>query len=359
MSLSSSPTLDHAPSHTPTSSEASSVTPPVTPPRKGDLGYTLVNNVGGLRAFLDVLIKHMNIPPKLYSKAHSLPGVKTTDTRSNSRPEVLFETASPPPSRLFDLSKSTPELYVDAEGISLSRSGELSILIVHLETDVFSHTFLVHVHVLGHTTFRTKDSSGVHSLKTLFEDNRVAKVLFDCRMDSDAIFGQYGVLLAAVIDLQLMCLASRGGGGLRLPGLGDCLLQDLKLSREEQEWVNQAKARGQALWRPRCGGSMQRFNDNPLHEDIVNYCVVDAAYLPQLFKAYNEALGNRVSLLAVDHLWGNEHLDCTESGVFSWECRILQLSKMRAEHALDPHFRGGTSYNSWSNYYNPYDDDYY
>ena len=177
-------------------------------------------------------------------------------------------------------------------------------------------------------------------------------------MDSDAIFGQYGVLLAGVIDLQLMCLASRGGGGYRLPGLGSCLLQDLDIGRKEQEWVNEAKARGQTIWRPNCGGSMERFNDDPLHEDIVNYCVVDVAYLPRLFRIYNEALGNRVSLLAVDHLWGNEHLDCKDSGVFSWECTILQLSKIRAERALDPYFGGGTSYNSWYTY-NPYDDDDY
>ena len=318
-----------------------------------------MNTVAGVRSLLDLAVKHMSIPPKLYSKAHVLPSTTSVARSTSSRPWGLSELMQSPPPSFFNPINTTPELYVDAEGISLSRTGELSILILHIETSQFSHTFLVHVHALKRPTFTTKDSSGVHSLKTLFEDNRVPKVLFDCRMDSDALFGQFGVLLGGVIDLQLMCLASRGGGGLRLPGLGDCLLQDLKLSREEQEWVNQAKARGQALWRPRCGGSMQRFNDDPLHEDIVNYCVVDAAYLPQLFKAYNEALGNRVSLLAVDLLWGNEHLDCTESGVFSWECRILQLSKMRAEHALDPHFSGGTSYNSWSNYYNPYDDDYY
>ena len=58
----------------------------------------------------------------------------------------------------------------------------------------------------------------IHSLKTLFEDNRIAKVLFDCRMDSDALFGQCDVLLQGVIDLQLMYLASRGGGPRYMSG---------------------------------------------------------------------------------------------------------------------------------------------
>ena len=107
---------------------------------------------------------------------------------------------------------STPELYVDAEGISLSRHGELSILIVHIETATFSHTYLLHVHVLGHRTFYMKSSCGKQSLKAIFEDNQIPKVLFDCRMDSDAMFGQYGVLLGGAIDLQLMCLATQDGG---------------------------------------------------------------------------------------------------------------------------------------------------
>lgn len=90
---------------------------------------------------------------------------------------------------------------------------------------------------------------------------------------------------------------------------------------------------------------MERFNDNPLHEDIVNYCVVDAAYLPRLFERYNRMLGNRVSLAAIS------------ASSLSWEGRIPRLSKERAEKALDTNFTGGTAHNPWY-IHNPYDDDY-
>ena len=86
------------------------------------------------------------------------------------------------------------------------------------------------------------------------------------------------------------CYSGRWPRGL--PGLEACLLNHLNISGEERAWVTEAKARGQKLWRPRCGGSMAVFNDNPLHPDIVNYCVVDVAYLPELFEIYNAALGN-------------------------------------------------------------------
>lgn len=58
-------------------------------------------------------------------------------------------------------------------------------------------------------------------MKSLLEDNRLPKVLFDCRMDSDALFGQFGVLIGGVIDLQLMCLATQNGGPKHLPSLGN------------------------------------------------------------------------------------------------------------------------------------------
>lgn len=243
---------------------------------------------------------------------------------------------------------------MDAEGISLSRTGELSILIVHVSTADISHTFLIHVHVLGRITFSTSTSNGIHTLKTIFEDNRIPKVLFDCRMDSDALFGQYGVLLGGVIDLQMMCLAVDRGGGSRLPGLERCLLGDLIIGEAEREWVPVAKARGQLLWRPRSGGDMKVFNDDPLHQDIVNYCVVDAAYLPRLFETYNRALGNGVSLdwVSVDPPWGND-------GPYTWGRKVITHSKTRVGFSLDEHFRGGTSYNPWYTMARAYEDDDY
>ena len=317
MSYSSSPNSETAPFHSPALTAASSTSSPSTPPQRAGPAYTVVNTVTAIKACVDAIVQHVHLPPKTYSKAHCLPSV-------NGSSSLQFQLPT------------TPELYVDEEGISLSRRGELSILIVHVETRTFKRTYLIHVHVLGNRVFYTKSSDGVYTLQKIFNDNRVPKVLFDCRMDSDALFWQFAVLLQGVIDLQLMCLAAAGGGGPGLPGLESCLLSHLDIDVEERAWVSEAKARGQVLWRPRSGGSMQRFNDNPLHEDIINYCVVDAAYLPRLFETYNRALGNRISLTALG-----------TSDDPSWESRVLRLSKSRAEYCLDLGFCGGTGANPW------------
>ncbi|KAL8671381.1 MAG: hypothetical protein Q9168_004113 [Polycauliona sp. 1 TL-2023] len=329
---------------------------PISPPPARKPEYTVVNTVPTLQRCLDTTVKEMNMPAKSYAQAHILPRTNISYAKTTSGRDVLTSSGEAP-GPLFNVPKGTPELYVDAEGINLSRSGELSILIFHVETPRFSHTYLIHVHVLGNITFSTRTSNRLHSLKTIFEDNRIPKVVFDCRMDSDALFGQFGVLLEGVIDLQLMRLATSQGGGYGLPGLELCLTHDLDIASSEQAWVSEAKAKGQRLWRPRCGGKMERFNDDPLHQDIINYCVVDAAYLPRLFETYNKQLGERVYLTALDTLWGNEQLYPKETGVFSWECRVLKESRERARCSLRKYYSGGTGRNPW--YEEDYDDDPY
>ncbi|CAF9907823.1 MAG: hypothetical protein HETSPECPRED_007913 [Heterodermia speciosa] len=354
MSSTSSPIPNSSPvsSTTPTT-ETSSVSPQPTPPRLERPGYTVVNNSVELKLFLDTVVRHISLPPKLFSQVLRLPPPQSS-LEPPQGSGILREPTLVPP-KLFDVPVSIPELYVDAEGISLSRTGELSILIVHVETRSFSHTYLIHVHVLKHRTFNMHSSDGCHSLRSIFQDNRIPKVFFDCRMDSDALFGQYGVLIQGIIDLQLMCLAVQGGGRMYLPGLEACLLKDLDIDVEERALVSQAKKRGKALWSPKLGGSMERFNDDPLHEDIISYCVVDTAYLPRLFEAY-AGIGNSLSLMAVDDLWGDEDAVELSDDVFSWRNRILKESRLRAQKALDPDFTGGSAYNPWHQW-KMYDDD--
>ena len=166
-------------------------------------------------------------------------------------------------------------------------------------------------------------------------------------MDSDALYGQYGVLMGGVIDLQLMNVARRQGVGERLPSLEDCFKRDLEMSKADKKSIRRIKEEGRKLQRPKNGGSMQRFNDSPLLQRIIDYCVVDAKYLPRLFNKYNEALGNQAGVMAVDSLWGNEDLKKLADGVFSWQCRVSQESRARVRLALDPDFKGGNSANLW------------
>ena len=61
------------------------------------------------------------------------------------------------PSELVKVAASTPELFVDAEGISLSRTDELSIFKLYIDAKTHKHTYLINAHILGIKAFTTKE----------------------------------------------------------------------------------------------------------------------------------------------------------------------------------------------------------
>lgn len=105
----------------------------------------------------------------------------------------------------------SPSLYFDVEGVNLSRRGSISIIELHYQHPSYpesAHTYLIDIHTLGFLAFSTLTAEGV-SLKTVLESPTTAKVFFDVRTDSDALYAQFGIRLAGIIDLQLMEVGSR------------------------------------------------------------------------------------------------------------------------------------------------------
>ncbi|XP_071787208.1 piRNA biogenesis protein EXD1-like isoform X1 [Asterias amurensis] len=88
---------------------------------------------------------------------------------------------------------TSPFLAVDLEGESLSRKGELSIVSIATDDDIY----LFDIKKLGRDVFDK-------GLKSILEDSSRDKIMFDCRQDSDCLWHQFGVRLANVLDLQLM-----------------------------------------------------------------------------------------------------------------------------------------------------------
>lgn len=236
---------------------------------------------------------------------------------------------------LFECPSLTPALFFDAEGLDLSRTGKLSIIQLHVHHRLHRGTYLIDVLALKGAGFTTTSTNEHITLKSLLEDSKIPKVFFDVRMDSDALYGQFGILLAGIIDLQLMELASRMIRGDwcdgHLKGLRTCLAK-MQLKDDERERVKAMKDRGKELFAPKKGGRYDVFNDRPLSKAIIEYCVVDVAYMPKLFEQYNLKLENKVSL--------TEQTD-------KWACRINDASRDRVMLAQNPHFTGGSARGPW------------
>lgn len=214
--------------------------------------------------------------------------------------------------KLCNLPTSPPSLYIDIEGVNLSRNGSISIVQIYVLP--LKHSYLIDVHVLGAAAFTTK-SAGVASasLKTILESPSIPKCFFDVRRDSDAIYHLYSISLQGIEDLQLMELATRLGRKRYVNGLARCI-DSAGLSSAAADAFRRTKEQGIALFSPAGGGSYEVFNERPLKVEILEYCVQDVAYLPVLWGLYKSNISA------------------------SWRARVLSTSSARIEESKKSDF---------------------
>ncbi|KAF2000417.1 hypothetical protein P154DRAFT_576095 [Amniculicola lignicola CBS 123094] len=180
----------------------------------------------------------------------------------------------------------SPTMYIDLEGVSLSRLGSVSILTLFLRVDgPISPIFLIDVHTLGSQAFETAGTKE-KTLRDVLQDKEIPKVFFDVRNDSDALFAHFGVALQGVEDVQLMESATRKttASRKRVAGLTSCIEDNASTCFGGSGLVSwkQAKENGSRLFKTELGGSYEVFNQRPIPDDVVSYCVGDVQCLPEL-----------------------------------------------------------------------------
>jgi exonuclease 3'-5' domain-containing protein 1 len=158
------------------------------------------------------------------------------------------------------------------------------------------------------------------TLKSVLEDARVTKLMFDCRVDSDSLFHQHGVFLRGVFDVQLADVAARRRKNLAVPllsGMPKCAARHLagasgatkqslaaldadpndnSVTRagggSEAEAVTRVtehlKSKVKALYAPDKGGDAQLWALRPISEDARRYAALDVWLLLRIHQAMTE-----------------------------------------------------------------------
>jgi exonuclease 3'-5' domain-containing protein 1 len=185
---------------------------------------------------------------------------------------------------LANLPVTPPSIYLDLEGVNLSRQGTISILQIYVLPK--DYTYLVDIHQLQNAAFSTTGKHSGMCLKTILEAEYIPKVFFDVRNDSDALFHHFQISLSGVEDIQLMELATRTFPKKYVSGLQKCIENDAMMNTAEKFAWTTAKERGMKMFLPEKGGQYDVFNERPLSEDIIQYCVQDVQFLPRLWAHY-------------------------------------------------------------------------
>jgi len=188
---------------------------------------------------------------------------------------------------MVDLPTTPPSIYIDLEGVYLSRHGTISILQLFIAPH--HRTYLIDIYTLQEKAFSTPGTKG-QTLKDILESKDMPKVFFDVRNDSDALYAHFKVNLACIHDIQLMELATRSFSRRLVKGLAKCIENEARMTAKEKLAWKDAKEKGMTLFDPNRGGSYEVFNERPLSEEIKTYCVQDTQFLPRLWTCYNQKM---------------------------------------------------------------------
>ncbi|KAL8642913.1 MAG: hypothetical protein Q9228_000450 [Teloschistes exilis] len=166
---------------------------------------------------------------------------------------------------LTNLPSLPPSLYINLEGIDLSRHGTISISL--LSAVPKNCVYLLDVHTLA---------------------------FFDVRQQSDALYAHFGIRLDGIEDLQLMEFGRRFtirsvGNDLRV--LAYCILNHAAMGRARRRAWEAVKENGCRCFDPALGGTYQVFNSRPLTADILAYCIQKVQFMPRLWGFYRSRLG--------------------------------------------------------------------
>ena len=166
--------------------------------------------------------------------------------------------------RLEDKSRhpyGRPILYIDIEGVDLCREGSISIFTLLIDNgSPTGSVYLIDVHSLGAQAFETAGDEKT-TLKDILQNEKIEKIFFDVRNDSDALFAHFGVALKGVEDVQLLESATRTTTASRkfLSGLAKCTENNLTTPSKFKglESWKQAKQKGEKMFMAKYGGSYE------------------------------------------------------------------------------------------------------
>lgn len=189
-------------------------------------------------------------------------------------------------------------LAVDCEGVSLSRKGELTILSVATREKVY----IFDVFKIGKAIF-------YGGLREILEDKTQEKLTFDCRQDSDALWHQFHVKLAGVLDLQLLEVMYRRenpttqstkpstkvkfGRYQRRSMLTDAIEKINGYRRCLELYVEDDKLlKGKDIGRQLLSLDEKVWRRRPLSKTLIEYCAVDTLGMFELYKKMKDILSS-------------------------------------------------------------------
>ncbi len=172
--------------------------------------------------------------------------------------------------------KQAEYIAVDCEGVRMSRTGPVTVL----QCATRDRLYLIDVQSLGEMCFGDRGAGGVRDV--LESKDVPIKLMFDCRMDSDALFHQFDVRLENVMDAQVLDVATRRSLGKmidRVSGIAKCT--GTYLTSVETAVAADLKVRVKKLY---AAEESTLWAERPMTDDVRRYAALDVWLLIKLYE---------------------------------------------------------------------------
>lgn len=193
-------------------------------------------------------------------------------------------------------------IALDCEGVALSRTGRLCLLQVASPDTVYIFDLIDNsaTTLIGDTNSPNNSNSDLNpeaelrlkmeqnrakltharqlfekgGLKELLENDKIIKVMHDCRHDSDALYHQFGIRLGPVIDTQVVFFILR-----RTMGMEDGLPVSLKTLLRKFSFVSEDELNVKHTVKDRMKGDNEFWLQRPLSDVALWYARLDVHHL--------------------------------------------------------------------------------
>ena len=182
-------------------------------------------------------------------------------------------------------------LSFDCEAWNLGRFG--TTCYIQIRNELTGQVYLVDLLVLGQRAWITKARDSMTTLKSIFENSEIVKLVYDTRADSDALYNHYGIKLAGVLDVQYLAMLNRRYFSERRPGYNVTMDSSKCLTADEQQQFATNR------FFP-YGKDYSKFMLRPLPACLKTYAIGDVLFLRRLASKLKATLTGRGIELAFE-----------------------------------------------------------
>lgn len=212
--------------------------------------------------------------------------------------------------------------------------------------------YLIDILVLGNTAFsafRLPNVDGSSSVKSILEDEQILLGIWDCRSVSEALFAQYDIKLAGIVDIQLLDVATKKKVGT-LGSMEACFTSRLNVTEAVEIHINETDNCGDIGAREGIVEAKKYFEISqlgvayqPTQEDldqskiygqVEKGLVEPAVYARPIEDPLKKCWAHKVLLLpSLYHYLVNHQSYSTE-----WASRVSEETEKRLELSWDPKY---------------------